>query len=424
MVGCIARLAALVIGVALALVVAEAVLRRAPALIPLPVFQSLPGGGRYLQPLVFDQPVELGFRYLPYQSVTFSFSPDDPTILGERQAAQVALRDGARTLRLRFQTDADGFLNRPDGQSSHAVVITGDSFLGLSAEEHWQDWLTKYTGSRALNLAIPGWGPQAEAAALRRFGLGEQPKELVLAFFEGNDLWDAWQYELHRVSGQSWIAHDLEGTTTIDQVVLPKLLRWYADQFDRRWRGDGGKVYRYPLNARISGLNLALVFADQHVARLTTPRADIEAAVNFKLTAAALREARDLAQAGGARFTLAFLPSKERVHLPLLRQSPELVERALAGVFTVAIGPDGTLDATATPADAETLFAHIDDQANAMADFARREDIAFLDLTPAFREAAARGEPMFNYADTHWNAEGHKLAAKVLGEYLSGKAGP
>lgn len=420
MIGVIARLIALAVGIVVALGLAEAALQFVPSLIPPPVLANLPGGGLYLQPLVFDQPIELGYRYRPRLNQRISFAPDDPALLGEHQAAEVAPRDEPRTLRLPLETDADGFMNRPIRDVVYPIVVTGDEFLAPSAETHWLSWLTTHTGSRARNLGMPGWGPQAEVAALRIHGMADKPKDIVLAFSEGDDLADALEYETRRDSGLSWKAYDLRDTGFLDRLLLPVVGAWYAGEIGRRWDADPDQVFRYPLNAEIGGRNLALVFADAVVGRLTTPRADIEASRNFALTADALRQARDLAAENGARFTLVLIPSKERVYLPLLREQPELLDRAIQGVFTVGLGPDGTLGPSATPVDAETLYAHIDDQAAALTAVAASEQIPLVDLTPAFREAAARGETLFNFADKRWTAEGHKLAAKLLGEHLAG----
>lgn len=416
----VARFVALVASVALTVALVEALLHAYPPLIPLPVFYQLPGGGRYLQSLVFDQPVELGFRYKPNQDVTFSFGPDDPTIL-QNQAEDIALRDDPTVYRLRLQTDENGFINPSPTRETYGIVMTGDSFMGLSAEEHWVDWIMSGTSTRVLNLGMPGWGPQAEAAALRRYGVPKQPKEMLLAYFEGNDLWDAAQYEARRASGLSWVAYDLRGTSFVDRLVLPKLVPWSVRQAQRRWADDAGRKYRYPRNVEAGGRPLALVFADLYVMRLTTPRADIEGSQNFAWTAVALRAARDAAAAAGARLTVVYIPSEEHVYLPLIQGTPH-VEAILPGLFTVRVGPDGLLGDSATPVDAPTLYAHLDDQRQAVLAFLAREGIPAVDLTPAFAARAAAGEALYNYADTHWNAAGHKLAAQAVSDHLNGVA--
>lgn len=413
----LARFIAFLVSAALTVALVEALLHVYPSLIPLPVFYQLPGGGRYLQALVFDQPVELGFRYKPEQDVTFSFGPDDPTIL-QNQADDIALRDNPAVYRLRLRTDENGFINPSPTRETYGIVMTGDSFMGLSAEEHWVDWIMSGTSTRVLNLGMPGWGPQAEAAALRIYGVPKQPADMILAYFEGNDLWDAAQYEARRASGLSWVAYDLKDTTFVDRLVLPTLVPWAIGQAQRRWNDDRGRAYRYPRNVDVAGRPLALVFADLYVMRLTAPREDIEGSRNLAWTADALRLARDAAARAGARLTVVYIPSEEHVYLPLIEGTPD-VEAILPGLFTVRVGPDGLLGTSATPVDAATLYAHLDDQRQAMLALLEREGIPVVDLTPPFMARAAEGEALYNYADTHWNAAGHKLAAQVVSDHLN-----
>ena len=42
----------------------------------------------------------------------------------------------------------------------------------------------------------------------------------------------------------------------------------------------------------------------------------------------------------------------------------------------------------------------------------------FIDLSPNFADAAARGEILYLPDDTHWSASGHRLAAEILASYL------
>lgn len=55
-----------------------------------------------------------------------------------------------------------------------------------------------------------------------------------------------------------------------------------------------------------------------------------------------------------------------------------------------------------------------------LSSWSKKEQIPYLDLTPSFREALkANPTVRFNYSfDGHWNAEGHKLAAKIIGDWL------
>ena len=44
--------------------------------------------------------------------------------------------------------------------------------------------------------------------------------------------------------------------------------------------------------------------------------------------------------------------------------------------------------------------------------------IRYLDLTPRFMERALKGEQLYFRIDGHWNAAGHRLAARTVYDYL------
>lgn len=54
--------------------------------------------------------------------------------------------------------------------------------------------------------------------------------------------------------------------------------------------------------------------------------------------------------------------------------------------------------------------------------FLERKGIGFLDLTPRFRQEAARlgrdGRKLYFESDAHWNVYGHKLAGEVVADYI------
>ena len=53
-------------------------------------------------------------------------------------------------------------------------------------------------------------------------------------------------------------------------------------------------------------------------------------------------------------------------------------------------------------------------------DFCRAQHLSCVDLTPAIREAAARGAPLYAPNDTHWNIAGNAAAAEAEAQFLQG----
>jgi hypothetical protein len=93
-------------------------------------------------------------------------------------------------------TDADGFRNSLPEKAAYDIVALGDSFTRASGvATPWTQKLAEYSGSDVLNLGEVGFGPQDELKVLRQYGLSKHPKWVVLAYFEGNDLYDASSFE-------------------------------------------------------------------------------------------------------------------------------------------------------------------------------------------------------------------------------------
>ncbi|NJL96109.1 MAG: hypothetical protein HC915_21455, partial [Anaerolineae bacterium] len=83
------------------------------------------------------------------------------------------------------------------------------------------------------------------------------------------------------------------------------------------------------------------------------------------------------------------------------------------------IHADGWLAGGATTGVAfEALMARMGNLREATRTMVEGLGAVFIDLTPAFQEAALRGERLFYKYDTHWNQAGHDLAGQVVAEAL------
>ena len=68
----------------------------------------------------------------------------------------------------------------------------------------------------------------------------------------------------------------------------------------------------------------------------------------------------------------------------------------------------------------ETLLTRHKIQESATRDFCKTESIEFLSLTEPLRKATAQGIQTYFTYDQHWTPLGHKIAADVLTQYLTG----
>src|SRR4029077_13277478 len=95
--------------------------------------------------------------------------------------------------RFSFQTDEEGFRNART-RARIDVAALGDSFtdaMTLDAADSWTSRLERETGLAVQNYGTAGFGPQQELRVLTDYALGHHPRVVVLAYFAGNDLFDA-----------------------------------------------------------------------------------------------------------------------------------------------------------------------------------------------------------------------------------------
>lgn len=307
-------------------------------------------------------------------------------------------------------TDAHGFRNPLPEKASYGIVALGDSFtVAANVASPWPQKLAEYTGIDVLNLGEAGAGPQQELEALRRYGLSKRPQWVIMAYFEGNDLYDAAAYD------------------RANPFIVTRLGAYLLAQGMAAWpEGGGGGVpatvapgYRYPITVTINESSLEMAFFSPYVAWLSASGQAIESSHNYRLVTETIVKARELSQAADARFLFVYVPSKAHVYLPYLKDA-EILARVFAGVPSLELGEAGYLQFAAQPTTPELTRQHMDDQAHLLADFAAEHNIPYLDLTPTFQEEAGTGAELYYPFDTHWNQRGHNLAAQTIGLYLEG----
>jgi hypothetical protein len=309
---------------------------------------------------------------------------------------------------VRFVSDANGFRNAGPAYDNYDLVALGDSFtVAPNAPTPWPQGLAQAAGLRVLNLGEAGTGPQEELAILRQYGRPVAPRWVVLAYFEGNDLYDAGAY------GQA------------NPFLVARLGRYLLRQAADAWQASaGGPVaaspassYQYPVPITFGGREQPMAFFSAYISWLSVNRATLAASRNYRLTTETFLQMRALTEAAGARFLLVYVPSKAHVYLPQV-SDPATLARIFRGVTRLGLDPAGYVAFTGEPMPAAEGLRHLDDQAGLLADFAAVQGIPFLDLTPAFQAAAGQGEELYSPYDTHWNQRGHDLAAEQIAGFL------
>lgn len=405
---------------------AELALRARVAFIPRQVMNALPGRGDYLRNDVFlfdEAPITVGRRFIPNQNAPITGQARE--ILSWNSPSRFHYQPQPEQIRLQFITDENGYRNNPPLANHYPIVVGGDSFTaGMEVETTWTQYLAEEMGQGVLNLGIPGYGPQAEAAAIRLYGLDKEPEVIIVAYFEGNDLRDAQSYDeakAKNVSLNKGLADEAAWnrrlvTLTAVRVLAMNLARLLGLRVEAGREG-GSLMAVYPAGATINGQELSLTFLDGYVSMLTATKEDIEASHNWQVAMAGLLEARQLAQDSGAHFVLVYIPSKPHVYLPLL---PAETANAITSTAGRIILQDGLLinDPAGNSLPFNHFLTHINDQATVLANFAQSHNIQFLDLTPTFQAQAAQGQTLYLSLSTHWNPAGHQLAAQTIAALL------
>ena len=304
---------------------------------------------------------------------------------------------------VQYTRDAHGFRNPTPWPDDVDLVIVGDSF---TAAEKIQSPYWHGLDPSVLNLGLPGSGSLEQLLLLRAFGLPRSPEMVIMAYFGGNDIQDTRRFARARENGETTYSLANRDRRFWDYLVTFHLALWLRDLSLSRQQQD----CIYPLE---DTTGTPLTFYDEFLSLTTMDAATLSDHPTFAPTRSAILQAAAETKAAGATFTLVYFPHKAQAHWPLLdeEQRAAVAERITPLVPPVEKAPL-----------APTISQDIDAQRDLLADLAAEEDFLFLDMTPAFRQAAASGNATYFFADTHWNQAGHDLARATLREFLANHA--
>jgi hypothetical protein len=336
------------------------------------------------------------------------------------------LADG-ETHRYPFQTDAEGFRN-PTVRSDIDVAALGDSFtdaMTSPVEESWPACLEQITGKKVQNYGTSAFGPQQELYVLQDYAIHHQPRHVVVAYFAGNDFFDAERFERWRQGGdrpgeettgwrlqKKYRRYETFFLTTLARVALPAVApkRNVAPSTangNSRPRFDRG-LYEIPTPG---GAFLRFAVMPAYLQKLGKPRQEFERGRGWELVRGTLRQMKETCDRAGSRLTVMFVPAKAEVYWPLIERSlgGDELQRAL----------DFSCGYNHMQLRAADISVNRLAQNDLLRDFCAEAEIPFLDLTPVLEQNAAAGRAVYFADDAHWNAAGHEVAARELAKFLA-----
>jgi len=395
------------LGVVLCIVVFDVMAARFPIIQTLYVspWEFFPIGSRMYVP---DE--ELGLKLRPNLKWELRFDPAKHGDLLVAQDMVNAVPVTEDVFEDTFCTDAEGFFNKENIDRADVVVV-GDSFVGATRVPYdmmWVQQLGEKLGRPVANLGVPYYGATQELVVLKKYGLKKNPKLVVWAYFEGNDIWESERHEKYLVSGKDWVDFQCELNTGPKPahykrpIVRLLLALAGARQEGRRLRDEFNPVrYKVGEEERLT----SIVFS--YTSRLALSREELEEQPGCKPAIEAICEAKRLCDEAGVEFLLVYIPAKAHVYWPLIKDRID----AVAFYRYVRQYRGGE-----TEEDAEKFWQKLNDNMDVQRDLIKEllPEKNFLDVTGPFRKKVVAGEKMFYVYDTHFSQTGNKFCAETV----------
>lgn len=297
--------------------------------------------------------------------------------------------------------DSNGFRVPANPSDTYSIIALGDSYTEASGVAMpWSDVLAEQIGQSVRNLGYRGYGPQEYAIVMQEYGVSENPEVIVLGFFGGNDINNASSY-----------------AERADDFVLPELARDTLTQLTANndpWDSERD-AYQYPVYLDLPTGQIPVAFLNSYVSWINITQEDLRESNSLQAIRNSWRTIATLAGQDTC-FVISYFPSKPQIYLPYVQQADRI--RIIDGQVQQVTSPNGEIDDVDIEPTYDDLLSRIPNTQTVLAEVAASENIHFLDLTPAFEQAASEGEMLWLAYDSHWNQAGHDLAAAEIAEYI------
>ena len=271
------------------------------------------------------------------------------------------------------------YLNFPDaGFRGNVVprpivgVAVGDSFtfgLGVEAEEAWPELLSRLAGRNFANLGVVNYGPPQYTRVLQRYGPPLRPNIVLYSLYLDNDLGDAYYFARWQRKGGLYKPF-FYGTSRF----LARHLRLYQ-----------------LLASPWSEARVMRAAADRNAPILQVRTQPVEGlTIAWEAVQQAILSAHRLADEAGAEMVVLLVPSKAQTYRSRVK---------IQGLI-------------------QAHLSVLDEYSRRVVQLCQGQGIRCLDLTPRFQERDLAGEQLYFHIDGHWNATGHRLAARTIYDYL------
>jgi lysophospholipase L1-like esterase len=338
--------------------------------------------------------------------------------------------------RFPFKTDAEGFRNAAV-RERFEIAALGDSFTdALTVPEHasWPARLEQRLGVAVQNYGTAGFGPQQELLVLRDFVVRHHPSRVVLAYFAGNDIFDAERFERLQQgkTGDETLGWQIKDVySRADTWHVTSAVAATAGWFARRQQPfvvsasgkaqtDGFEALRDEREARpfdrglfslnVEGKRLQWAFMPPYLNTMNFTERELRGRRGWQIVRESVLAMQQTSRSTGADFIVMFLPFKSQVYWPLLERSFTPAELHHAMSFY--------LEGNGRQIDVDAMRRNRLAQNDMMRELCEAAGIPFLDTTPLLQQRVESGENVYFPDESHLNELGHQLVADALAEWL------
>ena len=310
---------------------------------------------------------------------------------------------------------ADGFRSN-SSTSDVKVLVIGDSYVEIGEEDSLtlSEQLKQASGLTTFNLGRAWYGPFQYLELLKRYGSRIRPQYVALCFFDGNDAEDTRQY-LKWQRGKSYYSFVI-GTKSF----VGRYLTAFWDSYDYLLKsitlGLRSLLASIPSVSRpntmegtdlpkTSGLypDLGLINIGAQPVPMrfnywnpSRPTEELLRTEEWKAIGQLLKDYETLAAHLGIQPIIVFVPTKIEVYGSqyLEKSNKYFLERI------------------------KTQLQFENNSHEAFLQLVKDTKLRLVDLLPEFRKQARAGKLLYYPFDTHWNMEGRRIAAKLIGDSL------
>jgi lysophospholipase L1-like esterase len=334
--------------------------------------------------------------------------------------------------RFHFRTDAEGFRNAAV-RDPIDIAVLGDSFtdaMTVASDASWPVLLERRLGEGVQNYGTAGFGPQQELMVLNDFALRHRPSIVVLAFFAGNDIFDAEAFD--RFERSHGALTRVAPGWPIKEVVT-RADTWYvtsaihaltasfrspkaeadapAEHLAALSRGDAPRFEHGRFFLDVNGHALQLALMPPYLNLLRFSEAYLESRPGWALTQRAITDMRDATRRADAEFIVMFLPFKSQIALPMLerRYSREQLDAAFRS----------SLPGPPAPPSLEIMDQNRLAQNRMMRRLCDELGVPLLDMTEPLQARFEQGENVYFPDDSHINETGHGVVADALATFIA-----